>query len=86
MRPTTPDQERYIRFSRPPPQCPWFDRLGEDHFAHRSWTGNHTHIEWLRCSGCGREFSARYGTLMARSTLPEATVERRLKWQRWVRC
>jgi IS1 family transposase len=35
---------------------------------------------------CGGEFSERAGTLMARSKLPEATVERLLKCPRWGVC
>jgi hypothetical protein len=54
--------------------------------VHRSWTGKHKHIERLRCTICGCEFSERAGTLMARSKLPEATVEQLLKCQRWGVC
>ena len=81
-----PAQERYTRFSCPNPQCPWFNRLGEGNIAHRSWTGTHKHIERLRCTACDREFSEREGTLMARSKLPEETVIRLLKCQRWGVC
>ena len=81
-----PAQERYTRFSWPNPQCPWFNRLGEGNIAHRSWTGTHKHIERLRCTACDREFSEREGTLMARSKLPEETVIRLLKCQRWGVC
>jgi adenylosuccinate lyase len=35
---------------------------------------------------CGREFSKREGTLLARSKLPEDTVVRLLKCQRWGVC
>src|SRR5262249_7172609 len=61
-------------------------RLGAGNIAHRSWTGKHKHIERLRCTGCSREFSEREGTLMVRSKLPEETVERLLKCQRWGVC
>jgi hypothetical protein len=44
------------------------------------------HIERLRCMACGREFSEREGTLMARSTLPEDTVIRLVQCQRWGVC
>jgi hypothetical protein len=54
--------------------------------AHRSWMGKHKHIERLRCTRCGQEFSERTGTLMARSKLPEETVERLRKCQRWGMC
>lgn len=83
---TTPAQERYTRFSCPNPQCAWFNRPGEGHIAHRSWTGTHKHIERLRCTACGREFSEREGTLMARSKLPEDTVIRLVQCQRWGVC
>jgi IS1 family transposase len=83
---TTPAQERYTRFSCPNPQCARFNRPGEGNIAHRSWTGTHKHIERLRCTACHREFSEREGTLMARSKLPEDTVVRLLKCQRWGVC
>jgi hypothetical protein len=54
--------------------------------VHRSWTGTHKHIERLRCTACDREFSEREGTLMARSKLPEDTVLRLVKCQRWGVC
>jgi len=86
MTQTTPAQQRYTRFSCPNPQCPCFNRPGTGNIVHRSWTGTHKHIERLRCTACDREFSEREGTLMARSKLPEATVERLLKCQRWGVC
>jgi len=46
----------------------------------------HKHIERLRCTACAREFSEREGTLMARSKLPEDTVVRLVKCQRWGVC
>jgi IS1 family transposase len=83
---TTPAPQRYTRFSCPNPHCPRFNRPGEGNIAHRSWTGTHKHIERLRCTTCGREFSEREGTLMACSKLPEDTVLRLLKCQRWGVC
>jgi hypothetical protein len=83
---TTPVPERYTRFSCPNPHCALFNRPGEGNIAHRLWTGTHKHIERLRCTTCGREFSEREGTLMARSKLPEATVAQLLKCQRWGVC
>ena len=83
---TTPAQERYTRFSCPNPHCAQFNRPGPGNIAHRSWTGKARHIERLRCTLCHREFSEREGTLMARSKLPEATVEQLLKCQRWGVC
>src|SRR5262249_1473040 len=86
MTQTTPVQERYTRFSCPNPQCTRFNHPGEGNIVHRSWTGTHKHIERLRCTACDREFSAREGTLMARSKLPEATVVRLVTCQRWGVC
>jgi hypothetical protein len=83
---TTPAPERYTRFSCPNPRCTRFNRPGEGNIAHRSWTGTHKHIERLRCTTCDREFSERAGTLMARSKLPEDTVIRLVKCQRWGVC
>ena len=76
MTQTTPAQERYTRFSCPNPACARFNRRDEENSAHRAWTGTHQHIERLRCTACGREFSEREGTLLARSKLPEDTVVR----------
>lgn len=86
MMQTTPAQDRYTRFSCPNPRCVWFNQPGEGNITHRSWTGTHKHIERLRCTACDREFSEREGTLMARSKLPEDTVVRLLKCQRWGVC
>jgi hypothetical protein len=86
MTQTTPAQERYTRFSCPNPACVQFHRCGEGNRAPRAWTGTHKHIERLRCTACGRAFSARAGTLLARSKLPEDTVVRLLKCQRWGVC
>ena len=83
---TTPAQARYTTFSCPNPDCTPFNRLNVDTIVHRSWTGKHKHIERLRCTICGCEFSERAGTLMARSKLPEATVVQLLKCQRWGVC
>jgi len=83
---TTPAQERSTRFSCPNPQCARFNHPGAGNIVHRSWTGTHKHIERLHCTACDREFSEREGTLMARSKLPEATVEQLLKCQRWGVC
>jgi transposase-like protein len=83
---TTPAPERYTRFSCPNPHCAQCNRSGTGNIAHRAWTGKARHIERLRCTLCHREFSEREGTLMARSKLPEATVEQLLKCQRWGVC
>ena len=86
MIPTTPAHDQYTQFSCPNPACARFNRPGEGNIAHRSWTGKHQQIERLRCTVCTREFSEREGTLLARSKVPEETVERLLKCQRWGVC
>jgi hypothetical protein len=86
MIPTTPAHDQYTQFSCPNPACARFNRPGEANIAHRSWTGKHQQIERLRCMVCTREFSEREGTLMARSKVPEETVEQLLKCQRWGVC
>jgi hypothetical protein len=63
-----------------------FNRAGEGNIAHRSWTGKDQHIERLRCTQCQQEFSERRGTLMDATKLPEKTMERVLKCQRWGVC
>jgi hypothetical protein len=83
---TTPAQERDIRFACPNPQCARCNRPGDGNIAHRSWTGMHKHIERLRCTACGREFSEREGILIACSKLPEETVIRLMQCQRWGVC
>jgi hypothetical protein len=83
---TTPAQERYSRCSCPNPHCAQCNRPGAGNIAPRSWTGAHKHIERLRCTVCDREFSEREGPLMARSKLPEDTVIRLVKCQRWGVC
>ena len=83
---TTPAPDRYTRFSCPNPRCVWFNQPGAGHITHRSWTGTHKQIERLRCTACDQEFSEREGTLMARRKLPEETVVRLLKCQRWGVC
>ena len=86
MIPTTPAHERYTRFSCPNPACRLCNQANPGNVVHRSWTGKHKPIERLRCTLCGCEFSERQGTLMARSKLPEATVEQLLQCQRWGVC
>jgi hypothetical protein len=86
MIPTTPAHDQYTQFSCPNPACARFNRPGEGHIAHRAWTGKHQQIERLRCTVCTREFSEREGTWLARSKVPEETVERLLKCQRWGGC
>jgi hypothetical protein len=83
---TTPAQERESRCSCPNPPWAQFNRPGAGHIAPRSWTGAHKHSERLRCTVCDREFSARAGTLMARSKLPEDTGIRLVQCQRWGVC
>lgn len=86
MIPTTPDENKYSRFSCPNPACSLFNQFGQDNIAHRSWTGKHKDIERLRCTHCGTEFSEREGTLMAYTKLPEEKIIRLVKCQRWGVC
>jgi len=79
-------EAQYSRFSCPNQACPCFNQTGQGNISHRSWTGKGKKIERLRCVRCGGEFSEREGTLMARSKMPEATVEQLLKCQRWGVC
>ena len=80
---TTPVQDRSTRFSCPNPPCAWGNQPGKGTITHRSWTGAPKRIERLRCTAGDRDCSKREGTLMACSTLPEATVARLLPCQRW---
>jgi hypothetical protein len=85
--PTFPPADPYYStFTCPNPSCPRWGQQGASSIVHRSWTGKDKHIERLRCTPWGQEFSARRGTLMAATKLPEATVERLLKCQRWGVC
>jgi transposase-like protein len=85
--PTFPPEGRhYSTFSCPNLRCPSRGPRETSPIAHRSWTGKNKHIERLRCKACGQEFSERRGTLMEGTKLPEETVERLLKCQRWGVC
>ena len=86
MTPSTPVEAKYTKFSCPNPACCLFNQTGQGNIVHRSWTGKHKHIQRLRCTVCGREFSEREGTLMETSKLSEETVECLLKCQRWGVC
>jgi hypothetical protein len=85
MIPTTPAHDQETPCACPHPACAWFTRLGEGNLVHRSWTGTHQQSDRLRCTVCTREFSEREGTSLARSQVPEETVERLLPCQRWGR-
>jgi len=86
MTPTTPDENKYSKFSCPNPDCSLFNQPGQGNITHRSWTGQRKDIERLRCTRCGKEFSEREGTLMAYSKLAEEKIIRLLKCQRWGVC
>lgn len=86
MTPNTPVEDKYTKFSCPNPACCLFNQTGQGNIVHRSWTGKHKHIERLRCTVCGQEFSEREGTLMENSKLSEEQVERLVKCQRWGVC
>lgn len=81
-----PADHHYSTCCCPNPSCPRRGLRGAGNIVHRSWTGKDRHIERLRCTTCGQEFSERRGTLMASSKLPEETMERLLKCQRWGVC
>ncbi len=86
MAPTTPDEDKYSKFSCPNPECSVFNRIDQGNITHRSWTGKDKQIERLRCCVCGKEFSEREGTLMAYTKLPEEKVILLTKCQRWGVC
>jgi hypothetical protein len=81
-----PGDHHYSVHCYPNPSCPRRGLRGAGNIAHRSWTGKDRHIERLRCTTCGQEFSGRRGSLMASSKLPEETMEWLLKCQRWGVC
>ena len=86
-RPTIPPDDPHDSIALcPNAGCHLGGQRGADNIGHRSWTGKGKHIERLRCRECGQEFSERRGTLMTGSKLPEETVERLLKCQRWGVC
>ena len=84
--PTTPEEDKYSKFSCPNPDCSLFNQTGKGTISHRSWTGKAKDIERLRCRVCKQEFSERAGTLMAHTKLLEDQVIRLLKCQRWGVC
>jgi hypothetical protein len=80
-------EDKYTRFSCPNSSCNLFNLTGQGNITHRSWTGKNKDVERLRCMECGHELSETpRGKLMANSKLPEETVERLLKCQRWGAC
>jgi IS1 family transposase len=81
-----PEAPHYSTLLCPNPDCSLRGHRGAGNIIHRSWTGKDKEIERLRCTQCGQEFSERRGTLMQGSKLPEETVERLLKCQRWGVC
>lgn len=81
-----PEGHHYSTLSCPNPSGPRQGQRGAGTIGHRSWTGKDQRIERLRCRACGQEFSERRGTLMQATKLPEVTVERLLKCQRWGVC
>jgi IS1 family transposase len=80
------DENKYSQLSCPKPSCPLFNQPGQGNIGHRAWSGKNKDIEWLRCGVCKTEFSERRGTLMEKTKLPEETVQRLLKCQRWGVC
>lgn len=86
MTPTPVLEGQYSRFCCPNQACADFNVAGGGNIRHRSWGGSLGHIERLRCVRCGQEFSECCGTLMSHSKLPEETVVRLLKCQRWGVC
>lgn len=86
MTPTTPDENKYSRFSCPNPECSLFNQAEQGNISHRSWTGKEKHIERLRCTRCGKEFSERAGTLMSYTKLSGEKIIHLLKCQRWGVC
>ena len=80
---TTPGQKPSPRCSCPHPPCRPCTRLGAGTLGHRSWTGQHTHLDGRRCPVCTQAFSERAGTWRARSKVPEEPVARLVHGQRW---
>jgi len=63
----------------PNPECGLFQRLGAGNLSVSDWIGKDRAIRRLYCSGCGKRFSERKGTVMQDSKLPEETVVRIIK-------
>src|SRR2546423_1269744 len=82
--PPASQPDRHV--SCPHVRCPRRGPRGTRPLAHRAWTGQDKPSARLRCQACGPEGSARRGTVMAATKLPDATVERRLTCQRWEGC
>jgi len=66
-------------FACPNPECGLFHRFGAGNLSVSDWIGKNRAIRRLYCSGCGKRFSERKGTVMQDSKLPEATVVRIIK-------
>lgn len=67
------------RFACPNPDCGYFNRTRAGNLSVSDWIGKDRGIRRLYCSGCGKRFTERKGTLMQSSKLPEQTVVRIVK-------
>ncbi|MCS6806505.1 MAG: hypothetical protein RMM98_15780 [Acidobacteriota bacterium] len=81
-----PAPDQYNWLGCPNPMCRLFNQPGQGNIRHRAWSGKHKDLEWVKCQVCKTEFSERRGTLMDKTKLPEETVERLLRCQRWGGC
>jgi hypothetical protein len=54
----------------PSPACPAYGQRGAATLRPHGWSSKPQGIRCLRCSLCGKDFSARRGTPLFRSTLP----------------
>jgi len=66
-------------FACPNPDCGYFNCFGAGNLTVSDWIGKDRAIRRLYCSGCGKRFSERKGTLMQDSKLPQDTVVRIVK-------
>jgi IS1 family transposase/transposase-like protein len=76
----------YTKFACPNPVCSLHGQFAQGNIRYRSLTGKNRDILRLKCRNCGKEFSERKYTLMERSHLSQAVMERILKCFRWGVC
>jgi transposase-like protein len=74
-----PPRDDLTGFACPNEDCCDFNRFAAGNLTVCERMGKDHRIRRLYCSSCGRRFSERQGSLMARSKLPEDTVVRIVK-------
>jgi hypothetical protein len=65
------EERDWSTFACPNPDCSTFGQRGGDNLRPHGWSSKARNIRCLRCTACGRHFSARAGTPLFPSHLTE---------------